>query len=147
MQEKDDSGIFRTKYNVVHNNDTHTHLHRTWTNHDYQQFADGTPIKGTHKVQSRHSAHVHLKDGKVEQVHRSMKAFFKPPNGHPRAENLDNFEKQDIEVSASGYSKMRLKSCSDPFHPRSKRSVTEKEHLDILKTLTKDSILFNDNEK
>ena len=147
MQEKDDSGIFRTKYNVLHNNDTHAHLHRTWTNHDYQQFADGTPVKGTHKVQSRHSAHVHLKDGKVEQVHRSMKAFFKPPNGHPRAENLDNFENQDIEVSASGYSKLRLKSCSDPYHPRSKRSVTEKEHLDILKTLTKDSILFNDNEK
>lgn len=147
VEEKDESGIFRAKYNVLHNNDTHAHFHRMWTNYDYQQFADGTPVKGTHNLQSYHSAHVLLGEGKVEQVHRSIKAFFRPPNGHPRAENVKNFENQDIEVSASGYSKLRLKSCSDPHHPRSKRSVTEKEHLDILKTLTRDSILFTDNEK
>ena len=147
VEEKDDSGIFRAKYNVLHNNDTHAHFHRMWTNYDYQQFADGTPVKGKHNLQSYHSAHVLLKKGKVEQVHRSTKAFFRPPNGHPRAENVKNFENQDIEVSTTGYSKLRLKSCSDPHHPRSKRSVTEKEHLDILKTLTRDSILFTDNEK
>lgn len=61
VEEKDDSGIFRAKYNVLHNNDTHAHFHRMWTNYDYQQFADGTPVKGKHNLQSYHSAHVLLK--------------------------------------------------------------------------------------
>ena len=146
-QEHDDSGIFRTKYSVISANDTHAHLHRTWTNYDYQQFADGTPTKGEHKVQSQHSAHVHLKDGKVEQVHRSTKAFFRPRNGNPRAETFKDFQKQDIEISTSGYNKLRLISCSDPQHQRSKRSIIEKQHSDAVKSLTRDSILFTDFEK
>ena len=147
VKEHDDSGVFRTKYNILSANDTHAHLHRAWTNHDYHQFADGTPIKGEHKVQSQHSAHVYLKDGKLEKVRRSMKAFFRPPNSHPRAENFKDFKKQDIEVSISGYSKLTLRSCSDPRHQRSKRSAIEKEHLDLVKSLTRDSILFTDTEK
>ena len=146
-QEHDDSGIFRTKYNVLSVNETHAHLRRTWTNHDYQQFADGTPVKGKHKVQSHHSAHVHLKDGKLEQVHRATKAFFRPANGHPRAENYKDFQKQDIEISTSGYSKLKLRSCSDPEHQRSKRSIIEKHHSDTVKSLTGDTILFSDGEK
>ena len=147
VKEHDDSGIFRTKYNVLSVNETHAHLRRTWTNNDYQQFADGTPVKGVHKVQSQHSAHVHLKDGKVEQVHRSTKAFFRPPNGHPRAENFKDFQKQDIEISTSGHSKLKIRSCSDPEHQRSKRSISEKHHLDTIKSLTGDTILFTDAEK
>ena len=147
VQEQDDSGVFRTKYNVLSNNDTHTHLHRTWTNHDYQKFADGTPVKGTHKVQSHHSAHFLLKDGKVEQVHRSTKAFFKPASGHPRAQNHEDFEKQDIEIATTGYSKLKLKSCSNA-HQRSKRSVvTDQELLYTQKSVMRDSILFTDAEK
>ena len=147
VQEHDDSGIFTTKYHVLSDNGTHAHLHRAWTNHDYKQFADGTPVKGEHKVQSQHSAHVHFKDKKIEQVDRSMKAFFKPSNGHPRAENFKDFEKQDIEISTSGYSKLRLRSCSDPQHRRAKRSVIEKDHVDCLKTLSRDSLLITDAEK
>ena len=148
VEEQDDSGIFRTKYNILSNNDTHTHLHRTWTNHDYQQFADGAPVKGTHKVQSSHSAHVFLKDGKVDLVDRSTKAFFRPPNGHPRAENLKDFEKQDIEVTTTGYSKLKLKSCFKAQNHRSKRSVvTDQIHLNVEKTVRRDSILFTDAEK
>ena len=147
VQEHDDSGVFRTKYNVLFANDTHAHLHRTWTNHDYQQFADGTPTKGEHKVQSQHSAHVHLKDGKVEQVHRWTKAVFRPRDGYPRAENFKDFQKQDIEISTSGYSKLKLRSCFDPEHRRSKRSTTEKHHLHTLNSLTRESILFSDAEK
>ena len=148
VQEQDDSGVFKTKYNVLSDNDTHAHLHRTWTNHDYQQFADGTSVRGTHKVQSHHSAHVLLKEGKIEQVHRSTKAFFKPPNGHPRAENHESFEKQDVEVATSGYSKLRLRSCSDAQRQRSKRSVvTDQEHVNSEKAVRRDSILFTDVEK
>ena len=148
VQEQDDSGIFRTKYNVLSNNDTHTHLHRTWTNHDYQQFADGAPVKGTHKVQSSHSAHVFLKDGKVELVDRSTKAFFRHPNGHPRAENLEDFEKQEIELATTGYSKLKLKSCVKVQNHRSKRSVvTDSIHLNVEKTVKRDSIMFTDAEK
>ena len=115
VQEHDDSGIFRTKYNVLSANDTHVHLHRTWTNNDYQQFADGTSAKGRHKVQSLHSAHVHLKDGKVNQVYRTNEAFFRPPDGHPRVENFKNFrdQEQDIEMSTNGYSKLTLRDCAD----------------------------------
>ena len=147
VQEHDDSGIFRTKYNVLSANDTHAHLHRTWTNYDYQQFADGTPVKGEHKVQSQHSVHVHLKDGKVEQVHRTNKAFFRPPNGHPRADNFEGFENQDIEMSTSGYSKLILRSCSEPERRRSKRSAVEEEHLRTARSLTNDKLLFTDAEK
>ena len=147
VQEHDDSGVFRAKYNVFSANETHAHLYRTWTNHDYQQFADGTPVKGEHKVQSQHSAHVHLKDGKVEKVHRSTKAFFRPSNGHPRAENFKDFQNQDIEISTSGYSKLRLRSCSEPKHVRSKRSIINKDLPDTLQSLTRDSILFTDAEK
>ena len=147
MQEHDDSGIYRTKYNVLSVNHTHVHLHRTWTNHDYQQFADGTPVKGKHKVQSQHSAHVHFHDGKVEQALRSTKAFFKPPNGHPRAENFKDFGKQDIEISTSGYSKLKLLFCSDPEHHRSKRSTIERNKSTTLKFLFRDTILFTDAEK
>ena len=146
-QEHDDSGVFRTKYNVLSVNETHAHLHRTWTNHDYQQFADGTPVKGEHKVQSQHSTHVHLKDGKLEQIHRATKAFFRPANGHPRAENYKDFQKQDIEISTSGYSKLKLRSCSDPEHQRSKRSISDKHHSDTVQSLTGDTILFTDGEK
>ena len=147
MQEQDDSGVFRAKYSVLSNNDTHTHLHRTWTNHDYQHFADGTPVKGTHKIQSYHSAHFLLKDGKVEQVHRSIQAFFKPASGHPRAQNHEDFEKQDIEIATTGYSKLKLKSCYNA-HQRSKRSVvTDQEFLNTQKSVMRDSILFTDAEK
>ena len=128
-------------------NDTHAHLHRTWTNFDYQQFADGTPVKGEHKIQSQHSAHVHVKDGKVDKVHRTTSSFLRPAKGHPRAENFKDFRKQDIEMSANGYSKLTLRSCSYPEHERSKRSTTEKEHLETLKSLTKDSLLFDDTAK
>ncbi|KAL9987460.1 hypothetical protein ACROYT_G001773 [Oculina patagonica] len=147
VQEHDDSGIFQTKYTVVSANDTHAHLHRTWTNFDYHQFADGTPAKGEHKVQSQHSVHVHVKNGKVDKVHRKTSAFLRPANGHPRAENFKDFAKQDIEMSASGYSKLMLRSCSDPEHQRSKRSTTEKEHLKTMKFLTRDSLLFGDTDK
>ena len=126
---------------------THAHLHRTWTNYDYQQFADGTPAKREHKVQSQHSAHVHVKDGKVEKVHRTTNAFLRPAKGHPRAENFKGFVKQDIEMSASGYSNLVLRSCSDPDHQRSKRSITENEHLKTIKSLTRDTLLFDDNDK
>ena len=147
MQEHDDSGIFRAKYNVVSVNDTHTHLHRMWTNFDYQQFAGSVPAKGEHKIQSQHSAHVHVKDGRVDKVHRSTSAFLRPAKGHPRAENVKGFAKQDIEMSASGYSKLLLRSCSDPGHQRSKRSTSENEHLKTIKSLTRDSLLFDDTDK
>ncbi|KAJ7311795.1 hypothetical protein OS493_039834, partial [Desmophyllum pertusum] len=147
VQEHDDSGIFRTKYNVVSANDTHAHLHRTWTNFDYQQFADGTPAKGEHKIQSQHSAHVHVKDGRVDKVHRTTSAFLRPANGHPRAENFKDFRKQDIEMSTKGYSKLTLRSCSDPERHRSKRSTIENEHLKTVKSLTRDSLLFDDTDK
>ncbi|KAL9987468.1 hypothetical protein ACROYT_G001781 [Oculina patagonica] len=147
VQEHDDSGIFQAKYNVVSVNDTHTHLHRTWTNFDYQQFAGGATAKGEHKVQSQHSAHVHVKDGKIEKVHRTTSAFLKPAKGHPRAENFKGFAKQDIEMSANGYSKLTLRSCSDSEHQRSKRSISENEHLKTIKSLTKDSLIFDDTVK
>ena len=144
VDEHDDSGIFRTKYNVLSINETHTHLRRSWRNHDYQQFADGTPVKGQHKIQSQHSADVHLKDGKVEQVHRSTKAFFRPPNGHPRAENVKEFQEQDIEITAKGYSRLRLRSCSDSQHQRSKRSTMVKEDSYTIVHLTRDTLVFTD---
>ena len=109
-------------------NDTHAHLHRTWTNVDYRKFADGTPAKAEHKVQSEHSAHVHLKDGRVEKVERTTRAQFKPAHEHPRAENMKDFKKQDIEISSSGYSKLVLRSCFGTQSHRSKRSTVEKRH-------------------
>ena len=60
-------------------NDTHAHFHRSWTNQDYQIFADGTPDKVEHRVQSQHNAHIHVKDGKVERVHCANKAFLDLP--------------------------------------------------------------------
>ena len=149
VQEHDDSGIFRTKYNVVSTNDTHAHLHRTWTNFDYQRFADGTPAKAEHKVQSQHSAHVYVKHGKVEKVHRTNIAFFRPANGHPRADNLKGFkdQEQDIEMSTKGYSKLTLRSCSEPEHSRFKRFETEEEHVKTARSLYTDNLLFTDTEK
>ena len=147
VQEHDESGIFRTKYNVLSANDTHAHLHRTWTNFDYEQFADGTPVKGEHKVQSQNSVHVHVKDGKVDNVHRTTHAFFRPTKGYPRAENFKKFRKQDIEVSTSGYIKLTLRSCSIPNHQRSKRSTLENEHLKTVRGLAKDILLFDDLDK
>ena len=130
-------------------NDTHAHLHRTWTNQDYQTFADGTPAKAEHKVQSQHNAYIHVKDGKVERVHRTNKAFFRPANGHPRADNFEGFkgQEQDIEMSTKGYSKLTLRSCLGPEHHRSKRSATEEQHLKIARTLIRDNLLFTDTEK
>ncbi|RMX40651.1 hypothetical protein pdam_00009913, partial [Pocillopora damicornis] len=130
VEEHDDSGIFRTKYRVISANDTHAHLHRSWTNQDYQMFADGSPAKAEHRVQSQHSAHIHVKDGKVERVHRTNKAFFKPSNGHPRAENFEGFkgQEQDIEISTKGFSKLTLRSCLGPEYRRSKRSASEEPH-------------------
>jgi len=148
VDEHDDSGFFRTRYNVVSINNTHSHLHRTWTNFDYQQFAGVTPAKGQHKLQSQHSAHIHLKYGKVEKVHRTTSVFLRPAKGHPRAENFKSFAKQDIEMSTSGYSELTLRSCSDPGHQRSKRSVIKTdEHLKTVKTLTRDSLMFNSADK
>ena len=149
VQEHDDSGIFRTKYNVLSANNTHAHLHRTWTNFDYQKFADGTPAKGQHKIQSQHSAHVHVKNGRIDQIHRTHKAFFRPTNGHPRADNFEGFQgqDQDIEMSTRGYSKLKLRSCSEPKHQRSKRSLTKEEHLKITRSLDSDNLLFTDTEK
>lgn len=144
VEEHDDSGIFRTKYNVLFINERHTHLRRTWTNHDYQQFADGAPVKGQHKIQSQHSADVHLKDGKVEHVHRLTKAFFRPPNGHHRAENVKDFQEQDIEITAKGHSRLRLRSCSDSQHQRSKRSTMVKEDSYTIRYLTRDTLVFSD---
>ena len=126
-------------------NDTHAHLHRTWTNVDYRKFADGTPAKAEHKVQSEHSAHVHLKDGRVEKVERTTRAQFKPAHEHPRAENMKDFKKQDIEISSSGYSKLVLRSCFGTQSHRSKRSTVEKRH--DFKYLTSDSLVFDDTEK
>lgn len=148
VQEHDDSGIFRTKYNVLSVNDTHAYLHRTWTNHDYQQFADGTPVKGQQKIQSEHNAYVHLKDGKVEKIHRSTKAFLRPPNGNPRADNFEGFrdQEQDIEMSTGGYSKLILRSCLEREHGRTRRSV-EEEHMNAARSLSSDSLLFTDTEK
>ena len=149
VQEHDDSGIFRTKYNVLSANDTHAHLHRTWTNFDYQRFADGTPAKGQHKIQSQHSAHVHVKDGRIDQIHRTNEAFFRPANGHPRADNFEGFQgqDQDIEMSTKGYSKLTLRSCLEPEHRRSKRATTEEEHLKMARSLASDNLLFTDTEK
>ena len=149
VREHDDSGIFRTKYNVLSANDTHVHLHRTWTNNDYQQFADGTSAKGRHKVQSLHSAHVHLKDGKVNHVYRTNEAFFRPPDGHPRVENFKDFgdQEQDIEMSTKGYSKLTLRDCAEPEHLRSKRSTIQEEHLQTIRSLTSDSLQFTQTEK
>ena len=147
VQEHDDSGIFRTKYNVLSLSDTHAHLHRTWTNFDYQQFANGAPPRGEHKVQSQHSVHVHLKDGKVDKVHRTTSAFFRPAKGHPRAENFKAFEKQDIEMSTGGYSKLTLRSCHGPERQRSKRSTAEYEHLKTTESLTRDSLMLDDTDK
>ena len=149
VQEHDDSGIFRTKYNVLSANYTHAHLHRTWTNFDYQQFADGTPAKGQHKIQSQHSAHVQVKDGRIDQIHRTHEAFFRPANGHPSVDNFEGFrgQDQDIEMSTGGYSKLTLRFCSEPKHQRSKRSTTEEEHLKIARSLASDNLLFTDTEK
>ncbi len=104
-------------------------------------------MKGEHKVQSQHSAHVRLKDGKVDKVHRTTSAFVRPTNGNPRAENFKDFRKQDIEMSTSGYSKLTLRMCSDPEHRRSKRSINDNEHLKIIKSLTRDSLLFDGADK
>ena len=149
VQEHDDSGIFRTKYNVLSANNTHAHIHRTWTNFDYQKFADGTPAKGQHKIQSQHSAHVHVKDRRIDQIHRTHEAFFRPANGHPRADNFEGFQgqDQDIEMSTRGYSKLTLRSCSEPNRQRSKRSTSEEEHLKIARSLASDNLLFTDTEK
>ena len=115
---------------------------------DYRQFADGTPVEGQHKIQSQHSAHVHVKDGRVDKVHRTASAFLRPAKGHPRAENFKGFAKQDIEMSTSGYSELTLRSCSDPGHQRLKRSINETdENLKIMKTLTRDSLIFDATDK
>ena len=128
-------------------NDTHAHLHRKWTNFDYEHFADGTPVKGEHRVQSQHSAHIHIKDGKVDKVHRTASAFVGPTKGNPRAENFKDFQKQNVEMSTSGYSKLTLILCSDLKQRRSKRSISENEHLKTIKSLTRDSLLFDDADK
>ena len=142
VQEHDDSGIFRTKLSVMSANDTHAHFHRSWTNQDYQIFADGTPDKVEHRVQSQHNAHIHVKDGKVERVHCANKAFFRPSNGHPRAENCEGFkgQEQDIEMSTKRFSKPTLRSCLGPKHYRSMRSASEEPHVKISRTLNKDSL-------
>lgn len=149
VQEHDDSGIFRANYNMLSSNNTHTYIHRTWTNHDYEHFSDGTPAKGKHKVQSEHNTYILLKDGKVKQVHRSTKASFKPTNGHPRAENFEGFQgqHQDIEMSTSGYSKLTLRSCSKPLHERSKRSNAEDEDQKTAESLKSDNLLFTETDK
>ena len=149
VQEHDDSGIFRANYNMLSSNNTHTYIHRTWTNHDYEHFSDGTPAKGKHKVQSEHNTYILLKDGKVKQVHRSTKASFKPTNGHPRAENFEGFrgQHQDIEMSTSGYSKLTLRSCSKPLHERSKRSNAEDEYQKTAESLKSDNLLFTETDK
>ena len=149
VQEHDDSGIFRANYDVLSSNDTHAYIRRTWTNHDYTKFADGTPAKGKHKVQSKHSTYVHLEDGKVKKVHRSTKASFRPANGHPRADNFEGFrgQEQDIEMSTSGYSKLTLRSCLKPKHGRTKRSIIKEENLTTLQSLSSDSLLFTETDK
>ncbi|XP_068740821.1 uncharacterized protein [Montipora capricornis] len=149
VQEHDDSGFFRAKYDVLSSNDTHAYIRRTWTNHDYTKFADGTPANGQHKVQSEHRTYVHLENGKVKQVHRSTKASFKPAYGHPRADNFKGFQgqDQDIEMSTSGYSKLTLLSCSKPKHGRAKRSVLEEEYHSTAQSLTSDSLLFTETDK
>ena len=148
--EQDDSGVYLTKYSVLSANDTHAHLHRTWTNYDYRRFADGTPVGGEHKLQSEHNSYVHLKDGRVDRVHRTTKAYFRPSKGHPRADNFKGFQKQDqdIEMSTSGYSKLTLRSCSDAKQRRSKRSVAdEDEHMKSAKSLSSDRLMFTDTDK
>ena len=149
VQEHDDSGMFRTKYSVMSANDTHAHFHRSLTNQEYQIFADGTPDKAEHRVQSQHNAHIHVKDGKVERVHCANKAFFRPSNGHPRADNCEGFkgQEQDIEMSTKGFSKLTLRSCLGPEHYRSMRSASEEPHVKISRTLNKDNLLFTDTEK
>ncbi|CAH3192629.1 unnamed protein product, partial [Porites evermanni] len=102
-----------------------------------------------HKVQSLHSAHVHLKDGKVNHVYRTNEAFFRPPDGHPRVENFKDFgdQEQDIEMSTKGYSKLTLRDCTEPEHLRSKRSTIQEEHLQTVRSLTSDSLQFTQTEK
>ena len=126
-------------------NESHAELHRTWTNYDYQEFADGTPVRGEHKVQSQHDVHVHLKEGKIHMVYRTNKAYFRPPQGHPRAENLDEFPDQDIEMSTRGYSKLTLRSCSKSSHRRSRRSLDVSDRPG--KTLKRESLIFKDAKK
>ena len=149
VQEHDDSGIFRTHYDVLSSNDTHAYIRRTWTNRDYTKFADGAQAKGQHKVQSEHSTYVYLEDGKVKQVHRSTKASFRPANGHPRADNFEGFQRQDqdIEMSASGYSKLTLRSCSKTKNGRTKRSTIKEESFSAVQSLTSDSLLFTETDK
>ena len=148
VEEHDDSGSYNAKYTVLAANESHAELHRTWTNYDYQEFADGMPVRGEHKVQSQHDVHVHLKEGKIHMVHRTNKAYFRPPQGHPRAENLDEFPEQDIEMSTRGYSKLTLRSYSKSRHRRSRRSPNEDDdHAEYTKTLKRESLIFRDAEK
>ena len=77
VREHDDSGVYRAKYNVVKNNNTHTVLQRKWTNFDYDEFADGTPTVGEHNIKSHHNGEVHIMYGQIHTVHRTSKAFLK----------------------------------------------------------------------
>ena len=74
VSEHDDSGVYRAKYTVMMANDTHAVLQRKWTNYDYQEFADGSPAIGEHKVQSQHQGVVHIGHGQIKTVHRTSKA-------------------------------------------------------------------------
>ena len=146
VREHDDSGHYKADYAVLTANESHAQLRRRWTNYDYEEFADGMPVKGEHKVQSQHDVHVDVRDGRIHSVFRTNKAHFRPSKGHPRAENVDGFPDQDIEVSTNGYNKLTLQSCSQSKHSRSRRSaMSGEDHAQQVRTLKRETLVFKDS--
>ena len=148
VREHDDSGHYKADYTVLTANESHAQLRRSWTNYDYEEFADGMPVRGEHKAHSQHDVHVDVRDGKIHSVYRINKAQFRPSKGHPRADNYDGFPDQDIGMSTKGYNKLTLQSCSQSKHRRSRRSATSGEdHTEQVKTLERESLVFKDSGK
>ena len=153
VHEEDDSGTYRANYVLLENNQTHLLFQRKWNNYDYTEFPGEVPVRGehAHKVKSSYTVHINVLNGKVHKVQRTNKALFQNPKGHPRSENFKGFHanNQDIDISASGYSHLILKSCSKLASHRAAR-LTEDHHLEgnvIKKSLKRDRLIFTNEDK
>ncbi|EDO42273.1 predicted protein [Nematostella vectensis] len=146
VQEHDDSGVYHATYTTLSANDTDATLKREWSNHDYVQFADGTPVSGEHKVQFRHEGIVHVQDGRIKKVHRTHKGVVRPAKGNPRVDNIDSYQHQDIEMSTSGYSKLTLVSCKKKKNKHRARRAAERHRCDM-RGLHRDNLVFADVHK
>ena len=130
---------------MFHHNNTHLRLKKQWTNYDYQQFADGKPTSGEHRLHFNNEINVHLENGRVKNVHRKHQALFKAKD-NPRSENFKDFKqnRQDIEMTTKGYSILALNSCSKPDHHRTRRAVRD-DYLHTERNVFRvDNLLFKD---